>query len=99
MTTTIQKIESPVPNTKAYLLNNECTVLVSREWVEERGVKVMRYHMSIAHRSRYPTWDEIKYARYHLLPDNITMAMLLPPTDQYVNLHPNCFHLHEIDNE
>jgi hypothetical protein len=27
------------------------------------------------------------------------VAMLLPPKDEYVNLHPNCFHLHQIPNE
>jgi len=57
----------------------------------------VRWHLSISTKTRYPTWEEIKDARYSLLPDNITMAMLLPPKAEYVNLHPNCFHLHEID--
>lgn len=54
------------------------------------------WHLSISHPSRYPTWDEIRDARYELLPNDCTMAMLLPPKEQYVNLHPNCFHLHEV---
>ena len=45
------------------------------------------YHLSISHRTnddppkpgRYPTWDEIKEARYLFCPDEISMAMLLPP--------------------
>lgn len=56
------------------------------------------WHLSISHADRYPTWDEIADARYDLLDDGITMAMLLPPRDQYVNLHDTTFHLHEIDN-
>jgi len=56
----------------------------------------VRWHMSISTKTRYPTWDEIRDARYALMPDDITMAMLLPPKSEYVNLHPNCFHLHEI---
>jgi hypothetical protein len=56
----------------------------------------LRWHLSISHANRYPVWNEIRDARYALLPDDCTMAMLLPPRAQYVNLHPNCFHLHEI---
>jgi hypothetical protein len=55
------------------------------------------WHLSISHPTRYPTWDEIKAARYDLLPDDCTMGMLLPPSGEYVNVHPNCFHLHEVD--
>ncbi len=59
-----------------------------------------RWHISISHPHRYPTWDEIKRSRYELIPDSVFMAMLLPPKSQYVNVHPNCFHLHEWrDNE
>jgi hypothetical protein len=54
------------------------------------------WHLSISCVHRYPTWDEIKAARYDLLPDDVTMAMLLPPRSDYVNLHKNCFHLHQI---
>ena len=54
------------------------------------------WHLSISCEHRYPKWDEIKKARYDLLPDELTMAMLLPPRAEYVNIHPNCFHLHEI---
>jgi len=64
---------------------------VIRAWEVGHG-----WHMSISHPSRYPTWNEIRDARYELLPDDCTMAMLLPPKAEYVNLHPNCFHLHEI---
>ena len=54
------------------------------------------WHMSISHPSRYPTWDEIKEARYKYTPNEVTMAMLLPPKEEYVNVHPNCFHLWEV---
>lgn len=63
-------------------------------WREGQG-----WHLSISHPTRYPVWDEIRDARYDLLPDACTMAMLLPPKGEYVNLHPNCFHLHEIEPE
>lgn len=56
-----------------------------------------KWHLSIAHPTRYPTWDEIKDARYEFIPNNVTVALLLPPKEEYVNLHKNCFHLHEIE--
>ena len=68
------------------------------------GREPQGWHLSISHRTnemrprpkRYPTWDEIADARYRFVPDEVTMAMLLPPRDQYVNLHATTFHLHEI---
>ena len=55
-----------------------------------------RWHLSVSCEDRYPTWDEIAEARYDLLPDRLEMAMILPPRDHYVNLHPYTFHLWEM---
>lgn len=75
------------------------TVLVAEE--------PLGWHLSISHRGhprkkgaphlRYPHWDEISHARYELLPDDITVAMLLPPAGEYVAVHDTTFHLHEIE--
>jgi hypothetical protein len=73
----------------------ECPIIVSRE--PDSGSLRSWWHMSISHADRYPTWNEIGQARYKLLPSELTFGILLPPVEQYVNLHPNCFHLHEID--
>lgn len=53
------------------------------------------WHLSISHPWRYPTWDEIRAARYALVPDEARMTMDLPPSSEFVNVHPNCFHLYE----
>lgn len=53
------------------------------------------YHMSISTETRYPTWDEVVQARYELIPGNLTMAMILPPLDDYINVHDYCFQLHQ----
>ena len=55
------------------------------------------WHLSISTPDRLPTWEMVKKVRYDLLPDKATMAMLLPPKAQYVDVHPFCFHLWEID--
>lgn len=57
------------------------------------------FHMSISAKKRYPTWDEISHARYKLLPGDITMAMLLPPESEYVNLSENCLHIWQVPND
>jgi hypothetical protein len=64
------------------------------------------FHLSISHLvvdeagkaspGRYPTWEEIKEARYFFCPAASTMAMLLPPKGEYVNDHPTTFHLWEV---
>lgn len=55
-----------------------------------------RIHMSISHATRYPAWDEIRDARYALLPLGKHFVMALPPPQNYVNLHPFVFHLWEL---
>jgi hypothetical protein len=77
---------------------------------DETGKKL--WHLSISHRSntlvdlyghplpgRIPTWDEIKEARYLFVPDEVCMAMMLPPKRLYVNVHPTRMHLWEIPME
>jgi len=60
------------------------------------------WHMSISHRDsnlrpgRYPTWNEIVDARYLFCPQDKNMAMLLPPREEYVNIHETTFHLWEV---
>ena len=73
---------------QSYVTDTGCLIFIGKE----EGL----YHMSISHKDRYPTWDEIKQARYDLLSKSKTFAMLLPPEKEYVNIHPNCFHLYEI---
>lgn len=83
----------------AYVLG-QCSVLVAREPVAQDGS--YRWHLSIAHEDRYPTWDEIKTARYGIpeLADVRLMVQLLPAMVDgmhWTNAHENCFHLYEID--
>lgn len=89
-------IELPnMPGARVRVFTKEqCRVLVGHEDRKRGGPKL--WHLSISHPKRYPTWDEIKDARYSLLPLGVTFAMLLPPQSEYVNIHHNCFHLFEL---
>lgn len=104
-------VKSPVPYCKAFMKEVEdghLTVFVGQEPMPG-GPK---WHLSISHRSstlltpeghpipgRIPTWEEIKTARYKFCPDDVYMAMILPPMSEYVNVHPTTMHLHEVPKE
>lgn len=82
----------------------ECTVMVGREPVGEPlegGARGYRWHLSIAHRTRYPTWDEIKTAVHGIptIPRDVFLAQVVGPGDatgEWVDIHENCFHLYEV---
>ncbi len=57
------------------------------------------WHLSISHPSRYPMWDEIREARYDLVPDEAYMAIIMPPKSEYVNVCKTCFHLFEVPSD
>lgn len=88
----IPRPEWPVvyPTLKWYTWG-DCKVMV--------GPEPPGWHMSISHPTRNPNWEEIKQARYDLCPHDVTMAMILPPTDEYINIHNFCFHLHQIPTD
>jgi hypothetical protein len=75
------------PGALAYIMG-ACRIIVGRS--------TAGWHLSISCASRYPTWDELAKARYELIPDDVTMAMLLPPQAEYVNLHATTLHLWEV---
>lgn len=55
-----------------------------------------KWHLSISIKDAQPSYKEIKEARYKYLPNNITVAQLFPPKEEFVNIHPYCHHLWEI---
>lgn len=85
------QIKRFIPTARAFVFEGEegveVRVIVSRD--------AGRWHISISVADRYPTWEEIKAARYGLVPDDAFMVMGLPPAIHYINLHPNAFQLWE----
>lgn len=84
----VKEIQSPLPYVKAFKFGR-CNVMVGVE-------PNIGWHMSISHHRQNPTWEEIRDARYHFIPDEVTMVMVLPPKSEYVNVHEYCFHLHQV---
>jgi hypothetical protein len=107
----LTEMQVPVPTAalpgkhRAYRTASGCTVICAYElalnapagiWLPPDELSI--WHLSIAHQHRYPGWDEIADIRYELVPDEVTMALLLPPAQEYVNAHPYCFHLWQIQD-
>jgi hypothetical protein len=100
-----REIKSPIPSCRAFsreVHDGHLTLFVGREPIDTTN----KWHLSISHRyqpgnpthGRLPTWDEIKEARYTFCPDEVYMAMILPPRAEYVNVHPTTMHLHEVNS-
>ena len=58
-----------------------------------------RWHMSISHPFRLPTWDEIGEARDALLPAELHFCIPHPPREFWMNLHPFCLHMWELRDD
>lgn len=76
----------------------ECSIIMARE--NPGGGDLYLWHLTISHPERHPSWDEIKTARYRLLPLELCFAMFLPPPGAYVNLpaQDHVFQLWECDD-
>lgn len=88
------------------LLPNDELLLcfTDQEPIEIQRQVVPQWHLSISHQlidretqatrpGRYPTWDEMKDARYRFTPPHVSMCMILPPPEDFVAIHDTCFHL------
>ena len=65
---------------------------------EQDGKRWM--HLSVAGRSRLPTWQELRDVKMWILgPDKVALQVF-PREAEYVNIHPHCLHLwHCLDAE
>lgn len=90
-----QEVKSPTIG-RAFRWRDEFFVMISLDEMNPISNEA-KWHLSISRKDRYPTWDEIKDARYAFLPGIKYMAQILPPENEYVNIHNNCFHLWELD--
>lgn len=82
------KAMSDVRNIKAYR-RDEIHILKTEDNTPKWG---WLKHVSISCEHRYPTWEEILSAKEHFFGD-IDCMMIMPKKEDYVNLHPNCFHI------
>jgi len=69
------------PTTRFYSIGGRGQIQV--DWEPDKGWSL---HMTM--RRRYPTWEEMAYARTCLIPPAAHMSLLMPPDDKYINASP-----------
>jgi hypothetical protein len=62
--------------------------VVSRDEIEPGD---HRWHVSIQHRDRVPTWEEMSASLHELRP-GVAFALGVPPRSWWINVHPNVLH-------
>lgn len=50
-------------------------------------------HVSVSHRARLPTWDELVRVKEWLIGRDVDAYQVLPARERWVNLHPHVLHL------
>lgn len=68
----------------------QCRIICAREGSE------LRWHLSISHPFRLPTWDEINAARDACIPADVWLCQPMPPKEYWVNLHAHTLHLWQV---
>ena len=89
---------------EAILIDGMLTAIVSHDPAGKLGK--LLWHVSVSHRDaagiedRCPTWDELKHAKYQLVPADVPMVLVFPrKTAPYVNTASTCLHLWESEEE
>jgi hypothetical protein len=72
---------------------HSATGLVVSAGIEDTGRWGPLLHVSISYPDHDPTWEEIKAVRDLFFLDSVDAMMMLPRQEDYINVHPHCFHL------
>lgn len=72
--------------------------LPSRHLAAIRSRDLGRWHLSVSHALRVPTWGELGMARDALLPPDVWMMVAHPPRAFWMNLDRRVLHLWEFDD-
>lgn len=72
--------------------------LVGREHIGGLPSGPLRWHVSVQHRDRVPTWEEMVKAAHELRP-GVVFAIGVPPRSWWLNHHSHVLHLWETDDE
>jgi hypothetical protein len=63
-----------------------------------RGRELCRWHLSVSHRQRIPTWEELGNARDALIPKEAWMMVPHPPREYWMNFNRRVLHLWEFND-
>lgn len=49
-------------------------------------------HISVSHKDRLPSWDELRQVRDDFYPADACVIFIFPPVEEYVNFHKTTLH-------
>lgn len=91
---------------RAYLADVSDGVLKALVSHDEVRPGLLLWHLSVSFRGpngelcRLPSWDELKHAKFQLVPADVPMILLFPRRQApYVNVHNTTLHLFESTEE
>ena len=82
------EIAVPTPGAKGFRHAGKGLVAI-------RAQEMGRWHMSVSHADRVPTWGEIGFARDSLLPPDVWLMIAHPPRKYWLNYDRRVLHLWE----
>lgn len=76
----------------AHITSNGLVIIKSSE-------KDGMLHLSVSHKERLPSYEEMKEIRYSFGTEADYMAEIFPPMEEFVNIQENTRHLFELDSD
>jgi hypothetical protein len=74
-----------------WINNKRQMVVIGSIAIEDDGKKWL--HMSMSHRKRVPTYDELIYLKRNWIGEDRKAIMVLPEKEKHINIHPFVLHL------
>ena len=75
-------------------VNGELRAILARENCGGADTDPLRWHLSVSHARRVPTWAELRDACHDLRP-GVTFSIGIPPRSMWLNEHDFCIHMWE----
>lgn len=50
------------------------------------------HHISVSHRDRQPSWNEMSMVKGHFMGDHVEAYMIHPPKERFININPKVLH-------
>ena len=77
---------------RVFMTRDRLTAILSRDEIEPGD---LRWHISLRHEDRVPTWDELARCGHELRP-GVPFCIGVPPRSWWINVHEHVLHLWEL---
>jgi len=85
------------PGSRTFMhITRPLVAILGQEKVDLEDGHEPRWHLSVSHKDRVPTWEELGIARDALLPEDIHFMIPHPPRRFWLNYNHRVLHLWEL---